>query len=155
MVLFSSHTSAFSTWFISKMFVQCPICLPNYICIKVGVSCVLSHRHCWWGLASHKSFCLTRDNVNNTVKNPYHSFLLIPPQFGPALSHSCNFIYRYTCCIPLPLAHLSLHPFTWLVSSMLLKMDIIYDSIQLSIHSTANIIGAWTMCQRLCQVLET
>lgn len=75
MVLFSSHTSAFSTWFISKMFVQCPICPPNYICIKVGVSCVLSYRHCWWGLASHKSFCLTRDNVNNTVKNPYiHSY---------------------------------------------------------------------------------
>lgn len=115
------------------MFVQCPICLPSYICIKVSVSCALSHRHYRWGLASHKSFCRTRDTVSNTFKNPDRSFLLIPPQFGSALPHSCNFIYHYTCCMPLPLAHLFFHPFTSLVSSMPFKMDFIYDSIQLSI----------------------
>ena len=60
-----------------------------------------------WCLASHLSVCLTRENVNDMVKNPNSPLLLPFPQFCPALSHLHIFIYLYTCCVPFPLAHLS------------------------------------------------
>lgn len=90
------------------MVVQSPICLPSYNPIRVQCVCVFPHRYYQCRLASRVSFCLTGENVKDTV-NPYSPLLLMSPNFILHFLIS-NKWHLYTCCMSLSLDHLSPHP---------------------------------------------
>lgn len=91
------------TWFnlIATLVPLLPYSLPKCLFSLTSVSQYF-HKHYQWGLAFHISFCLTRENISDTIKNLNSSLLLILLQFCSSFSYLCKFIYLYICCMPLP-----------------------------------------------------